>query len=71
MDTIATLFYRKGSKVKPDFYIHEITDKWIVFPYESDIMIVHSERCYACKRYYDGSCLGWAICKGKKYFIEL
>ena len=30
---IATLYYRKESKVKPDYFV-ETTDKWIVYPYE-------------------------------------
>ena len=33
---IATMFYHERSLVKPDFYIHEKKDNWIVFPYEYD-----------------------------------
>jgi hypothetical protein len=34
---IATLFYKpekNKTKVTPDFYVHEVTDEWIVFPHE-------------------------------------
>jgi len=31
----ATLFYKERSVVKPDFFV-EVTDKWIVFPWERD-----------------------------------
>lgn len=31
---IATMFYKKGSKVCPDFWRYEKEDKWIVFPWE-------------------------------------
>ena len=31
----ATLFYRDGSKVAPDYWV-SMTDKWIVFPYEKE-----------------------------------
>lgn len=31
---IATMYYRKGSLVKPDFFTAEKTDEWIVFPWE-------------------------------------
>lgn len=30
----AVLFYKKDSKIKPDYFITE-TDKWIVFPWEA------------------------------------
>lgn len=30
---VATLFYKKKSVIKPDYYVHETTD-WIVFPWE-------------------------------------
>ena len=32
--TIATMFYKKGSKVVPDYWVQEKEDKWIVFPWE-------------------------------------
>ena len=32
--TIATMYYKKGSKVIPDFWRFEKEDKWIVFPWE-------------------------------------
>lgn len=32
--TIATMFYKKGSKVVPDYWMMEKEDKWIVFPWE-------------------------------------
>ena len=32
--TIATMFYKDSSKVKPDFWQHNKEDKWIVFPWE-------------------------------------
>ena len=31
---IATMFYHKRSIVKPDFYLYEKDDKWIIFPWE-------------------------------------
>jgi len=31
----ATLFYKERSIIKPDFFV-EVTDKWIVFPWERD-----------------------------------
>jgi len=31
--TVAALFYKETSIVKPDFFV-EVTDKWIVFPWE-------------------------------------
>lgn len=31
---VATMYYRKGSLVKPDFYFAEKADDWIVFPWE-------------------------------------
>lgn len=31
---IATMFYHKRSIVKPDFYVFEKTDKWVIFPWE-------------------------------------
>lgn len=33
---ITTMFYHERSLVKPDFYVHEKRDNWIVFPYEYD-----------------------------------
>lgn len=33
---ITTMFYHERSLVKPDFYVHEKKDNWIVFPYEYD-----------------------------------
>ncbi len=33
---ITTMFYHKRSIVKPDFYVHEKTNDWIIFPYEYD-----------------------------------
>ncbi len=32
--TIATMFYKQGSKVIPDYWMQEKEDKWIVFPWE-------------------------------------
>ena len=32
--TIATMYYKKGSKVTPDYWMFEKKDKWIVFPFE-------------------------------------
>jgi hypoxanthine phosphoribosyltransferase len=32
---IATLYYKEGSIVKPDYYV-ETTSRWIVFPWECD-----------------------------------
>lgn len=32
---IATMYYHKRSTVKPDFYLYEKEDKWIVYPYEN------------------------------------
>jgi len=32
--TIATMYYKEGALVKPDFYVSEKSDKWIVFPWE-------------------------------------
>lgn len=32
--TTATIYYKESSLIKPDFYV-EVTDKWIVFPWES------------------------------------
>lgn len=32
--TIASMFYKKGSKVVPDYWMTEKQDKWIVFPWE-------------------------------------
>jgi hypoxanthine phosphoribosyltransferase len=32
--TIATMFYKKGAKVTPDYWAKEKEDKWIVFPWE-------------------------------------
>lgn len=32
--TIATMFYKRGSKVVPDYWSREKEDKWIVFPWE-------------------------------------
>lgn len=32
--SIATVFYKKHSKIEPDFYA-DTTDSWIVFPYET------------------------------------
>lgn len=31
---IATMYYKKGSKVTPDFWMFEKENKWIVFPWE-------------------------------------
>lgn len=31
---VVTMFYRKGSLVKPDFYFKEKKDEWVVFPWE-------------------------------------
>ena len=31
---ITTMFYHEQSLVKPDFYLYEKTDKWIVYPWE-------------------------------------
>lgn len=31
---IATMFYHERSIVKPDFYLYEKNDRWIVFPWE-------------------------------------
>lgn len=31
---IATMYYHKQSKIVPDFWYKEKTDKWIVFPWE-------------------------------------
>lgn len=33
---IATIFYHERSIVKPDFYMYDKEDKWIVFPWEDD-----------------------------------
>ena len=33
---ITTMYYHQRSIVKPDFYIHEKNNDWIVFPYEYD-----------------------------------
>ena len=33
---IATMFYHERSVVKPNFYMFEKRDNWIVFPYEYD-----------------------------------
>lgn len=32
--TVATMFYKKGSKVIPDYWKYEKTNEWIVFPWE-------------------------------------
>lgn len=32
--TIATMFYKHGSKVIPDYWMKEKEDNWIVFPWE-------------------------------------
>ena len=32
--TIATMFYKKGSKVIPDYWKYEKKNEWIVFPWE-------------------------------------
>jgi hypoxanthine phosphoribosyltransferase len=32
---IATLHYRKQSKVVPDYFV-EMVDRWVVYPYEND-----------------------------------
>lgn len=32
--TIVTMFYHQQSLVKPNFYMYEKTDKWIVYPWE-------------------------------------
>lgn len=34
--TIATHYYKKGSKVEPDYWFKEKEDKWIVFPIEQN-----------------------------------
>ena len=34
--TIATMYYKKGAKVEPNFWWKEKEDKWIVFPIEKD-----------------------------------
>ena len=34
--TIATLYYHKQSKVKPDIWIYEKKDNWILFPWENE-----------------------------------
>lgn len=31
---ITTMYYHNRSLVKPDFYLYEKNDKWIVYPYE-------------------------------------
>ena len=31
---IVTMFYKETSQVKPEFYMHLKTDKWIVYPWE-------------------------------------
>ena len=31
---IVTMFYKKESLVKPEFYMYEKTDAWIVYPWE-------------------------------------
>ena len=33
---IFTMHYHKQSKVMPDFWVYEKTDKWIVYPWEID-----------------------------------
>lgn len=33
---ITTMFYHERSVVKPDFYVYEKKNDWIVFPYEHD-----------------------------------
>lgn len=33
---ITTMFYHERSEVKPDFYMFEKKDNWIVYPYEYD-----------------------------------
>lgn len=33
---IATIFYKKTSIVKPDFYLCEKTNEWILFPWECE-----------------------------------
>ncbi|MBP3581338.1 MAG: hypothetical protein J6J33_01130 [Clostridia bacterium] len=33
---ITTMFYHERSVVKPDFYVREKKNDWIVFPYEYD-----------------------------------
>lgn len=33
---IATIYYRRQSIVIPDIWLHEKTDKWIVFPWEAE-----------------------------------
>ena len=32
--TIATMFYKQGAKVVPDYWLQEKEDKWIIFPWE-------------------------------------
>lgn len=32
--TIATMFYKRGATVVPDYWMQEKEDKWIVFPWE-------------------------------------
>lgn len=34
--TIATHYYKQGSKVEPDYWFKEKEDKWIVFPIEQN-----------------------------------
>ena len=33
---ITTMYYHERSMVKPNFYVHEKKNDWIVFPYEYD-----------------------------------
>ena len=33
---ITTMYYQERSMVKPNFYVHEKKNDWIVFPYEYD-----------------------------------
>jgi len=30
----ATLFYKEHSVIKPDWYIHKISEEWLIFPWE-------------------------------------
>lgn len=32
--TIATMYYKENSKVRPDFWLYEKDNNWIVFPWE-------------------------------------
>jgi len=41
---IATMYWHQRSIVKPDFYMLEKTDKWVVFPWERDAHLFENRK---------------------------